>query len=106
VDDDGGGAAQISGAEACHSDPHVPHLLGHRDGIIEKAVRNKQKGGTQMRIIENLANRMSIAGELLQSFWESKWWWLTPMIFILLFAGVLIILSQSSAIAPFIYTLF
>jgi uncharacterized membrane protein len=59
-----------------------------------------------MRIIENLASRMNIANEVLQSFWQSKWWWLTPMIFILLLAGVLVILSQSSAIAPFIYTLF
>jgi Family of unknown function (DUF5989) len=59
-----------------------------------------------MRIIENLASRMSITGELLQSFWQSKWWWLTPMIFILVLASVLVILSQSSAIAPFIYTLF
>jgi hypothetical protein len=31
---------------------------------------------------------------------------LTPMIFILLFAGILIVFSQTSAIAPFIYTLF
>jgi hypothetical protein len=59
-----------------------------------------------MRVIESLASRMSITGELLQFFWQNKWWWLTPMIFILLLAGALVIFSQSSAIAPFIYTLF
>jgi uncharacterized protein DUF5989 len=32
--------------------------------------------------------------------------WLLPIILILLTLGVLIVLTQSSAIAPFIYTLF
>ncbi len=59
-----------------------------------------------MRLIERLTNRMGIAGELVQFFWERKWWWLTPMIFLLLLLGGLIIFAQSSAIAPFIYTLF
>jgi Family of unknown function (DUF5989) len=43
---------------------------------------------------------------LLLFFWSNKWWWLTPMIFILLLFGGLVIFAQSSAIAPFIYTLF
>jgi uncharacterized membrane protein len=59
-----------------------------------------------MRVIESLASRMNIGGELLRFFWQNRWWWLTPMIFMLLLAGILVILSQSSAIAPFIYTLF
>jgi len=32
--------------------------------------------------------------------------WLLPIIIMLLLLGVLIVLTQSSAIAPFIYTLF
>ena len=59
-----------------------------------------------MRIGESLASRMGIAGELLLFFWQRKWWWLTPMIFVLLLFGGLVIFAQSSAIAPFIYTLF
>ncbi len=59
-----------------------------------------------MRMMESLASRMGIAGELLQFFWHHKWWWLTPMILGLLLFGVLVIFGQSSAIAPFIYTLF
>jgi hypothetical protein len=49
---------------------------------------------------------MGIAGELLQFFVQNKWWWLTPMIVVLLLFGGLVIFAQSSAIAPFIYTLF
>jgi len=35
-----------------------------------------------------------------------KKYWLFPILFFLVFFGVLIILSQGSAIAPFIYTIF
>jgi hypothetical protein len=59
-----------------------------------------------MRFFEDLASRAGIAGELLSFFWNNKWWWLTPMILVLMIFGGLIIFAQSSAIAPFIYTLF
>ena len=43
-------------------------------------------------------------------FWEflrvRKKYWLLPIIIILVLFGGLIILSQGSAVAPFIYTLF
>lgn len=35
-----------------------------------------------------------------------KKWWLTPIILILLLLGSLIVLTEGSALAPFIYTLF
>ena len=59
-----------------------------------------------MRLIADLASHLGIMGELLQFFWQNKWWWLTPMILVLLLFGALLIFAQSSAIAPFIYTLF
>jgi Family of unknown function (DUF5989) len=59
-----------------------------------------------MSFIDGLTNRVGIAGELLGFFWQHKWWWLTPMLLALLVVGVLVIFAQSSAIAPFIYTLF
>ena len=43
-------------------------------------------------------------------FWdflkERKKYWLFPILFVLLIFGGLIILSQGTAIAPFIYTIF
>ena len=46
----------------------------------------------------------------LKEFWEfliiRKKYWLLPIIFVLVIFGGLIILSQGSAVAPFIYTLF
>jgi len=35
-----------------------------------------------------------------------KKWWLTPIVVVLLLLGLLIVLTQGSAVAPFIYTLF
>ena len=49
---------------------------------------------------------MAVIAELLQFFWQNKWWWLTPMIAVLMLFGVLIMFAQTAAIAPFIYTLF
>tara|TARA_B110000444_G_scaffold214736_1_gene212228 strand:+ start:252 stop:401 length:150 start_codon:yes stop_codon:yes gene_type:complete len=46
----------------------------------------------------------------LKEFWEfvraRKKYWLFPILFLLLIFGGLIILSQGSAVAPFIYTIF
>ena len=50
--------------------------------------------------------RFSIARELFAFLWAAKLWWMIPMVGALLLFGVLIMLAQSSAIAPFIYALF
>ncbi len=48
--------------------------------------------------------------DLLKDLWgfmrTRKKFWLAPVFFILLLLGSLIVLTQGSAIAPFIYTLF
>jgi hypothetical protein len=59
-----------------------------------------------MRIVESLFSRIGIMRELIMFFYHNKWWWLIPMILVLLLFSVLIIVSQYSAIAPFVYTLF
>ncbi len=35
-----------------------------------------------------------------------KKWWLTPIVLFSLLLGLLIVLTQGSAVAPFVYTLF
>ena len=46
----------------------------------------------------------------IKEFWEflmiRKKYWLLPIIIVLVLFGGLIILSQGSAVAPFIYTIF
>ncbi len=47
---------------------------------------------------------------LLKEFWEfmkvRKKFWLLPIIIILVLLGALIVFTESSAVAPFIYALF
>ncbi len=56
--------------------------------------------------MKNLLMKLSIARELMSFLWAAKLWWMIPMIFVLLLLGGVIMLAQSSVIAPFIYTLF
>ena len=48
--------------------------------------------------------------EFIREFWEflmeRKKYWLLPIIIVLVLFGILIVLSQGSAVAPFIYTIF
>jgi len=59
-----------------------------------------------MGFLRTAGHRFGIVGELFSFFWSNKRWWLVPMLVTLFLFGVLLILAQSSAIAPFIYTLF
>lgn len=65
-----------------------------------------QQEGIHMPFIADVASRMGILGELLLFFSKNKWWWLTPILVLLVVFGALLIFAQSSAVAPFIYTLF
>jgi len=48
--------------------------------------------------------------EILKEFWqflkERKKWWLMPIIIMLVLLGALIVFTEGSAVAPFIYALF
>ena len=47
---------------------------------------------------------------VLSEFWQflrqEKKYWLMPIVIVLVLFGLLIVFSQSTAVAPFIYTLF
>ena len=49
---------------------------------------------------------MSFVKEFWEFLAERKKYWLLPIIIVLALFGVLIVLSQGSAVAPFIYTIF
>lgn len=49
---------------------------------------------------------MSIVNELWRFLRARKKFWLLPVFVIMIVFGALLLLAQSSAIAPFIYTLF
>ncbi|MFC2161905.1 DUF5989 family protein [Acidobacteriota bacterium] len=47
---------------------------------------------------------------IVREFWDflkvRKKWWLLPIVVFLILLGVLLVITEGSAIAPFIYTLF
>jgi len=49
---------------------------------------------------------MDFMGDLWGFMKERKKFWLAPIILVMLLLGVLIVVAQGSAVAPFIYTLF
>ncbi len=47
---------------------------------------------------------------ILREFWDflrvRKKWWLAPVVIILVLLGIILVVTEGSALAPFIYTLF
>ena len=59
-----------------------------------------------MRALKRARERFEVAGEIFAFLWQRRLWWMIPMVFVILVVGMLLVLAQGSAIAPFIYTLF
>lgn len=62
-----------------------------------------------MSLKKDLSRRLAaleIFGELWAFMRERKKWWLGPIVIILLLLAALIVLTQGSAVAPFIYAVF
>ena len=51
-------------------------------------------------------SKLSIISEFFEFLKTRKKWWLGPIVFLLLLMSLLIIMTEGSAVAPFIYTLF
>jgi hypothetical protein len=49
---------------------------------------------------------LSTLKELFAFMWVNKIWWMAPVVVVLLIFSGLMFLAQSSALAPFVYTLF
>ncbi|MGH7305163.1 MAG: DUF5989 family protein [Candidatus Rokuibacteriota bacterium] len=58
------------------------------------------------RVVHGVLVKLDIAGELVAFLWTARLWWMIPMVVMLLLLGGLLLFAQSSAVAPFIYTLF
>lgn len=56
--------------------------------------------------IKKTGYRLAVFGELWDYLKVNKKWWLGPPILILLLLGLLLVMTEGSVVAPFIYTLF
>jgi hypothetical protein len=59
-----------------------------------------------MGMVKELKTRITIFGEIWAFMRVRKKWWLGPIMIFLLLLGVLIVFTEGSALAPFIYALF
>ncbi|MFQ5450284.1 MAG: DUF5989 family protein [Nitrospinaceae bacterium] len=59
-----------------------------------------------MKLPPGAESKISIFSEIWGFLKTRKKWWIAPIIFIMLLMSLLIILTEGSAVAPFIYTLF
>jgi len=59
-----------------------------------------------MKWLRDLRSKFSIFGELWAFMKTQKKRWIGPIILVLVLMGLILILTQGSALAPFIYTLF
>ncbi len=50
--------------------------------------------------------KLRIVGEYFQFLGQNKKWWLLPIAITLVLLGALVLFTQGSALAPFIYSLF
>jgi len=50
--------------------------------------------------------KLSMAAEVWQFLRQNKKLWLLPIVAVLLVLGALLVFAQTSALAPFIYTIF
>ncbi|HWP82573.1 MAG TPA: DUF5989 family protein [Bacteroidota bacterium] len=59
-----------------------------------------------MRFFKSIKDRLEIFSELWAFMRMRKKWWLGPIIAFFLLLGIFIVVTEGSALAPFIYTLF
>jgi hypothetical protein len=59
-----------------------------------------------MKFLRNLFSRLAIFGELWAFMRVRKKWWIGPIVFFIAMLGLFIVLTEGSALAPFIYSLF
>ena len=56
--------------------------------------------------IQDASDKLGIVAEFWAFMKHEKKWWLGPIIAVLLLVGLLVVFTQGSALAPFIYTIF
>ena len=50
--------------------------------------------------------KLKTVKDLFGFMWKGKKLWMFPLVFLLMLLGLLIVFTQGSALAPFIYTIF
>jgi hypothetical protein len=75
--------------------------------VPSSAERSIHRDRTRLqREITSMNGRLSILREFWSFLRVRKKWWLAPIVVLLLTLGLILVLTEGSALAPFIYSLF
>ena len=55
---------------------------------------------------KSMLTNTGVAGEILAFLWQRKLWWLIPMVAMLLVIGLMLIMTSSAGVLPFLYPIF
>ncbi|HET7460600.1 MAG TPA: DUF5989 family protein [Longimicrobium sp.] len=59
-----------------------------------------------MAALQRTSRKLTVLRELAAFLRERRLWWLLPMVTVFVLIAVLLVLAQSSAVAPILYPLF
>src|SRR5215475_1307018 len=76
---------------------HLPRTLSQPQALRSDVLKHR---------VEEIMSKGRVLGEFFQFLKQEKKYWLVPIVIVFVLFGLLIVFSQSSAVAPFIYTLF
>lgn len=65
-----------------------------------------EQGRKKQKLHKKVREHVTVFTELWAFMRVRKKWWIGPIIALMLLLGLFIVLTQGSALAPFIYTLF
>ena len=80
--------------------------MRHRSAVVAFFVAKPQANGLREKPLEVLALRLSFLAEFWAFLRVRKKYWLLPAVLTMLAFGGLIVITQTSAVAPMIYTIF
>ena len=89
--------------ESANSKAEIETVKAEKNLLLKQILGEEIK---KHRLNEKTVLMIDFLKEFIEFLGERKKYWLLPIILVLALFGVLIVLSQGSAVAPFIYTIF
>ena len=59
-----------------------------------------------MGFLRNCISRFRIFSQFIGFLWKKGYWWLIPIVLAILVFGGLLLITETSSLAPFIYAIF
>jgi hypothetical protein len=85
--------------------PRSQRASGPRDRVLVIQIR-KLRESIASDLRSGALGKLQIINDYFQFLRHEKKWWMLPIVMLLLLLGLLVLFTQGSPLAPFIYTIF